>query len=205
MSAPHTRDYRRKRDFERTPEPRGGDARHSRDRPSFVVHKHDASTTHYDFRLEANGVLKSWAVPKGPSTDPREKRLALRTEDHPLEYAGFEGVIPEDEYGGGTVMIWDAGAYENAKEGNDAPSIEEQIDRGHVTVRLHGRKIRGGYALTRTDDEEDRWLLVKMDDREADARRNPTSTENRSVASGRTMREIAHEERATSSEGGDGS
>jgi DNA ligase D-like protein (predicted 3'-phosphoesterase) len=188
-------DYRRKRDTGSTPEPGGGsevDFSWAERRPVFVIQEHDASTLHYDFRLEADGVLKSWAVPKGPSTDPREKRLALPTEDHPLEYADFEGVIPEDDYGGGTVLVWDRGPYRNLGEGEDGPKpLSDQIEDGHVKVWLEGEKITGGYALVRTGKGGDaRWLLVKMDDDEADARRNPVSTEPRSVASGRTRDEI---------------
>jgi DNA ligase D-like protein (predicted 3'-phosphoesterase) len=188
-----TRRYRSKRDFSRTKEPEGNnDSRGSSESPRFVIQKHDASTLHYDFRLEIDGVLKSWAVPKGPSTDPADKRLAVPTEDHPLEYADFEGVIPADEYGGGTVMIWDRGPFRNIteKEGELQP-LEKAWRNGHVLVELKGEKISGGYALHRTGSSDDaNWLLIKMDDDEADARRNPVSTEPKSVESGRTMREI---------------
>lgn len=183
--------YRCRRDFSRSSEPEDGAPRKG-DSPVFVIQKHDASSLHYDFRLEADGVLKSWAVPKGPSTDPRDKRLAIATEDHPLDYAEFEGVIPEDEYGGGTVLIWDRGPFENITEKDDGlRPLPEALEEGHALVRLHGEKISGGYALQRIDDDEDQWLLVKMDDDEADARRNPVSTEPISVASGRDMDEIA--------------
>jgi len=195
-------DYMKKRDFSRTPEPEG---RASEDPPSedwkigpvFVIQKHDASNLHYDFRLEVDGTLKSWAVPKGFSTDPSEKRLALPTEDHPLEYAEFEGVIPDDEYGGGTVLVWDAGPYRNLKtdEEDDPVPLSDQISDGHLTVWLRGEKVAGGYALTRTESGEDeRWLLVKMDDEKADARRNPVSTEPNSVLTGRSMDDIEEEE-----------
>jgi DNA ligase D-like protein (predicted 3'-phosphoesterase) len=183
--------YREKRDFRRTPEPSGDKAAASGDKPRFVIQKHDASTLHYDFRLEVDDVLKSWAVPKGPSTDPREKRLALPTEDHPLDYINFEGTIPEGEYGAGTVMVWDTGPYRNLKE----TSIEQQIHDGQIEVWLEGEKIMGGYALIRTGQgDKKRWLLVKMKDDAADARRNPTSTEPKSVLSGRTLEEIAEQE-----------
>jgi len=188
--------YREKRDFEATPEPSGEGGSHG-DKPRFVIQKHDASTLHYDFRLEAGGVLKSWAVPKGPSTDPSVKRLAVPVEDHPLSYIDFEGVIPEGQYGAGTVMVWDRGTYRNLKEegGEEAP-VEESIERGHVTVWLEGEKLRGGYALIRTGKGgEARWLLIKMRDGEADARRNPVSTEPDSVLTGRSMEEIAEEEK----------
>ena len=189
-------EYLEKRDFAETPEPAGG-ATQASERPIFVIQQHDASTLHYDFRLEVDGVLKSWAVPKGPSTDPREKRLALPTEDHPLDYADFEGTIPEDEYGAGTVLVWDAGPDRNlrAEKEGDGASMEEALDEGKVEDWLDGQKLQGGYALIRTGDGEDaRWLLIKMDDQGADARRNPTSTEPQSVLTGRTLEDIARQE-----------
>lgn len=184
--------YESKRDFSRTPEPRGGQ-RKPGGRPVFVIQKHAASTLHYDLRLEVDGALKSWAVPKGPSTDPREKRLALATEDHPLDYADFEGVIPAGQYGAGTVLIWDRGRYENIteKDGEVVPAAKA-LERGHFLFRLEGEKLSGGYALQRLDD--DQWLLVKMKDAGADARRNPVSTEPDSVVSGRDLDAIADEE-----------
>jgi len=189
--------YASKRDFRKTKEPKGGKKKKGKKR-IFVIQKHDASSLHYDFRFEHGGVLKSWAVPKGPSTDPSVKRLAVPTEDHPVEYAGFEGVIPEGEYGAGTVMIWDRGTYENIREKkkDDGASMERSLEDGRVEVRLEGEKISGGYALIRTGrgKGDDRWLLIKMKDDEADARRNPVSTEPDSVASGRTLEEIAEEE-----------
>ncbi|RFP87128.1 DNA ligase [Rhodobacteraceae bacterium 63075] len=187
-------EYRAKRDVSRSGEPEAG-AGQDGDTPCFVIQKHDAGNLHYDFRLEVDGVLKSWAVPKGPSTDPRDKRLAIATEDHPLDYAGFEGVIPEGEYGAGTVLIWDHGAYENItwKEDGLRP-MAEAFETGHALVWLHGEKLCGGYALQRIDDDEGQWLLVKMDDDAADARRNPVSTEPLSVTSGRDLDDIAEEE-----------
>jgi DNA ligase D-like protein (predicted 3'-phosphoesterase) len=186
--------YRDKRDFSRSDEPEGG-AGGGSGAPVFVIQKHDASNLHYDFRLEVDGVLKSWAVPKGPSTDPREKRLAIATEDHPLDYAAFEGVIPAGDYGGGTVLIWDRGTYENitVKEDGLRP-MDEALAEGHALVRLDGEKISGGYALQRIDDDKDQWLLIKMDDEDADARRNPVSTEPDSVVSGRSIDGIAKDE-----------
>ena len=196
MSPDSLKSYRDKRDLKKSGEP-AGSARAEGAEPLFVIQRHDASSEHYDFRLEVDGVLKSWAVPKGPSTDPREKRLAVQTEDHPLEYADFEGVIPEGEYGAGTVMVWDRGAYRNLKEDeDDAPTLARRVEEGHLTVWLEGEKLTGGYALTRTGmgGNADNWLLVKMDDEEADARRNPVSTQNRSVQTGRTMKQIRDEE-----------
>jgi DNA ligase D-like protein (predicted 3'-phosphoesterase) len=182
------RAYREKRDFRRSPEPRGNRSRTRKKEPRFVIQKHDASSLHYDFRLEAAGVLKSWAVPKGPSTDPREKRLAMPTEDHPLAYAHFEGVIPEGEYGAGTVIVWDRGSYRNLGE----EPIEQALEQGHASVWLDGKKLRGGYALTRIGKgKRERWLLVKMDDEGADRRRNPASSQPESVLSGKTIEEVA--------------
>ncbi len=173
---------------------RSEDAGTPEERPIFVIQKHDATTLHYDFRLEAGGVLKSWAVPKGPSADPKEKRLAIPTEDHPLDYADFEGVIPEGRYGAGTVMIWDRGTYRNLtrKDGRDIP-VAGALKQGHVSFWLEGEKVRGGYALTRfrTGKKGEAWLLVKMDDAEAAPGRNLVATEMRSVVSGRTIEEIA--------------
>jgi DNA ligase D-like protein (predicted 3'-phosphoesterase) len=190
-------EYKNKRNFGRTPEPEEGEVKFSwaTSRPIFVIQKHDASTMHYDFRLEVDGTLKSWAVPKGPSTDPSQKRLAVPTEDHPLEYADFEGNIPEEEYGGGTVLVWDRGSYRNLKEpqeGEDAPpAVSHQLKEGHATVWLEGEKISGGYALIRTGGgEKARWLLIKMKDARADARRDPVSTEPKSVKTGRSLEEI---------------
>ena len=185
------REYRDKRNFSRTTEP-AGEREKSSGQPIFVIQKHDARTLHYDFRLEVNGVLKSWAVPKGPSTDPSVKRLALPTEDHPLEYAKFEGIIPEGEYGAGTVLVWDTGSYKNLMAEKKEPlTMEESLENGHIEVWLEGKKLRGGYALIRTSGgDKARWLLVKMTDEEADARRNPVSTEPDSAISGRSLEEI---------------
>lgn len=186
--------YHDKRDFDISSEPFGKQkSKKDKDKQIFVIQKHDATNLHYDFRLLADGVLKSWAVPKGPSTDPDEKRLAIATEDHPIEYADFEGVIPEDQYGGGTVMVWDAGSYETERKdenGNLIP-LGEQLKKGHATFILKGKKLRGGYTLIRIKKgKQEQWLLKKVDDDEADARRNPTSTENKSVLTNRTMEQI---------------
>jgi DNA ligase D-like protein (predicted 3'-phosphoesterase) len=185
-------EYQAKRRFSRTPEPPAGRPRSSGD-PIFVVQKHLASHLHYDFRLEVGGVLKSWAVPKGPSVDPRDKRLAVPTEDHPMEYARFEGVIPEGEYGAGTVLVWDLGKFHNITEKKGvAVPLEEAVVHGHLKVWLEGQKLKGGYALTRFRSSPDEsWLLVKMEDEAADPRRNPVKNEPRSVLSGRTLEEIA--------------
>lgn len=191
--------YSDKRDFRRTPEPKGQVTRSRSRRPRFVIHQHDASRRHWDFRLEAEGVLCSWAVPKGPSTDPREKRLAVQVEDHPVDYLDFEGVIPEGEYGAGAVIVWDAGTYGNLTrrrarggDGEEIP-VPEAIGSGHLAVWLEGQKLRGGYVLQRFRGD-DQWLLMKMDDEAADARRRPTRTEPHSVLSGATVEEVAKSE-----------
>ena len=156
--------------------------------PIFVIQKHAATSLHYDFRLEVDGVLKSWAVPKGPSTDPRDKRLAMEVEDHSLDYADFEGVIEEGSYGAGAVIVWDTGTYENLLED---VSMVEALRRGHARVWLNGEKVKGGYTLRRTSaGAKPKWLLMKRRDEAADARRNPLSTEPRSVLSGRTIEEV---------------
>ena len=188
--------YVRRRDFAKTKEPRPDGARRKGGR-RFVVHKHDATSLHYDFRLEFGGVLVSWAVPKGPSTDTRIKRLAIRTEDHPTAYVDFEGVIPEGEYGAGTVLVWDTGTYENlrASKGSERKSMQAALKDGLIEVFLHGKKLEGGYALKRTGGgKKPRWLMIKMRDEYADARRNPTHTEPDSVRSGRSLGEIAAED-----------
>ncbi|HOD67486.1 MAG TPA: DNA polymerase ligase N-terminal domain-containing protein [candidate division Zixibacteria bacterium] len=189
--------YREKRDFRKTAEPSGGPAA-GRGQPLFVIQKHRASHLHFDFRLEIDGVLKSWAVPKGPSANPSDKRLAVETEDHPIEYADFEGTIPEGEYGGGTVMIWDAGRYANLtqdREGGEIP-LAEAYARGAIEIELHGARLRGGYALRRFKKERDRgqWLLIKMRDAHADPDRDPVAEHATSVKTGRTMEEIEHAE-----------
>lgn len=187
------REYNSRRDFRRTPEPAGKEKKNAK-HPIFVIQKHDARRLHYDFRIEVDGVLKSWAVPKGPSTDPKEKRLAVPTEDHPIEYADFEGNIPEGEYGAGTVIVWDTGSYRNLKEKEGKPvPMAKAVRDGHLTIWLEGKKLKGGYALTRfRKGKDESWLLVKMNDEEADARRNPTAAEPESVLSGKTIEEIGN-------------
>ena len=192
-------EYRERRDFRKTPEPRGQDsAEWGNEGQIFVVHEHGASSHHYDFRIRVGDVLKSWAVPKGPSTDPREKRLAIQVEDHPLDYSDFEGVIPEDEYGAGPVIVWDRGPFRNitTDENEDPLSLEEAIKKGEVSIWLEGEKLKGGYVLVhaRFQGKDENWLLVKRDDDEADARRNPVSTEPKSVKSGQTLQEIEEQE-----------
>lgn len=198
MSSDSLQPYRDKRDFRKTSEPPGEKGAAGQDARLFVIQKHDASHLHYDLRIEVDGVLKSWAVPKGPSTDPSVRRLAVQVEDHPLDYADFEGVIPADEYGGGTVIVWDAGRYKNLKtdEAGNEMSMADCLESGRVEMSLAGKKLSGGYALIRTRMQGGRqqWLLIKMRDDSADARRNPVFTEPRSVLTGRTIEEVAAEE-----------
>src|ERR1700680_1486198 len=171
--------YREKRHFGVTPEPAGPDTASTRlskatpvikKQPAlkYVIQKHRASQLHYDFRLEWNGVLLSWAVPKGPSLDPSVKRLAMQVEDHPIDYADFEGVIPEGEYGGGTVMVWDQGTWEPEVEDVDAA-----LQKGDLKFTLHGKKLKGSWVLVRTRGygrSSDRsWLLIKHRDEFASA------------------------------------
>jgi DNA ligase D-like protein (predicted 3'-phosphoesterase) len=187
-------EYNRKRDFAATPEPRG----HRRARkgdPHFVIQHHLATADHYDFRLEIDGVLVSWAVPKGPSLNPKEHRLAVRTEDHPMDYETFEGTIGEGQYGGGTVQVWDRGTFRNmSHDKRDQPvSAGAGLEHGHLTFWLDGEKLHGGFSLIRTRQSEKSWLLIKKDDETADARRRPTSTQTESVLTGRSLDEIAAE------------
>ncbi len=185
--------YKDKRDFKKTTEPSGAKKKKS-EKPKFVMQKHDASNLHYDFRLEMDGVLKSWAIPKGPSTDPDDKRMAIQTEDHPLEYADFEGVIPEDEYGAGTVIVWDGGTYRNLRKEKDEDglSMEKSFKDGKIEVWLEGKKLKGGYVLihTKQGGNEKNWLFKKMKDDEADARKKPVKSEPKSILSDKTIEEM---------------
>jgi bifunctional non-homologous end joining protein LigD len=178
-------EYERKRRFDVTPEPRGGRGRRrgGNARRAFVVQKHRASQLHYDFRLEHNGVMLSWAVPKGPSPDPAVKRLAMPTEPHPIEYNDFEGVIPEGEYGGGTVMIWDRGTWEP-----ESADVDRALAKGDLKLTLHGRKLKGSWVLVRTRNRQ--WLLIKHRDPAASTD-DLTITRPLSVVSRRTMAGIA--------------
>jgi len=195
MNAKRLTEYRRKRDFSRTKEPAGGQAKPKR-LPRFVVQKHDSRSLHYDFRLEVDGVLKSWAVPKGPSSDPRVKRLAMPTEDHPLEYAGFEGVIPKPEYGAGTVMVWDYGTYRNLRGRPDRPfSMGRSYREGKIEVELEGKKLKGAYVLVRTafGPKGAGWLLKKMKDEYVSVE-EPVQLRPNSAKTGRKMEQIARAE-----------
>ncbi len=194
-------EYRRKRDFAITPEPSdAAPAAPSRAAPDarghlrFVIQKHAASHLHFDLRLELDGVMKSWAVPKGPSLDPSVKRLAMQVEDHPIAYNSFEGIIPPNEYGGGTVMLWDRGTYypDEADGGDHEAALRRELRQGKVSISFEGERLRGSFALVRTDGgPKPKWLLIKH--RDASARRGYDITADvvTSVDTGRTMDEIA--------------
>ena len=189
-------EYRRKRDFAATPEPAPGDLVQRSGR--FTVQRHRATALHYDFRLEIDGVLVSWAVPKGPTLDPRARRLAMRTEDHPIEYLPFEGIIPSKQYGAGDVIVWDWGTFEPEDE---TPDPGKALRSGEIKFVLHGRRLGGRYTIVRTDRDGDRerWLLLKKADEFAvagwDAEDHPTSVKsgltNDEVLAGKSPREHA--------------
>jgi bifunctional non-homologous end joining protein LigD len=195
MATGQLSEYRAKRDFTKTAEPSGATRVGKSDRPRFVIQKHAASRLHYDLRLEHDGVFKSWAVTRGPSLDPSEKRLAVEVEDHPLDYGDFEGTIPKGEYGGGTVMLWDRGYWEPEK----GRSVEEALKKGHLSFRFDGERLQGGWTLIRLRGDRDgrnkrnNWLLIKHDDETAHVGDHDALLEENafSVASKRTMEQIA--------------
>jgi bifunctional non-homologous end joining protein LigD len=181
------KEYKQKRDFGKTPEPIGKEKPNKKE-PIFVVQKHDASNLHYDFRIEIEGVLASWAVPKGPSTNASVKRLAIPTENHPMDYAKFEGVIPEGQYGAGKVLVWDYGTYKNMKD----YSVAEAKRKGLIEIFLEGEKLKGGYSLVRMGREvkDAKWLLIKMQDEYANTRPDMLKNEPESVTSGKTLKDL---------------
>ncbi len=186
-------EYRKKRRFDVTTEPEGKEPPKTKAKKLlYVIQKHRASQLHYDFRLEWNGVLLSWAVPKGPSVDPSVKRLATPVEDHPLEYGDFEGVIPEGEYGGGTVMVWDTGSWIP-----EVPDVEEALRKGELKFTLRGKKLKGSWVLVRTrgfgKSPKPSWLLIKHRDAYA-SDTDITLDEPRSAVSERTLAQIARDE-----------
>jgi bifunctional non-homologous end joining protein LigD len=181
-------EYQAKRNFRITPEPKGSGKKQRAPELSFVVQKHQASHLHYDFRLEWKGVLLSWAIPKGPSLDPSVKRLAMAVEDHPLEYGGFEGVIPEGQYGGGTVMVWDRGTWQS-----EDPDVDTALKNGELKFVLHGSKLKGSWVLVRTKgfgtSKRSAWLLIKHKDKYASPQ--DITVKSRSALSQRSMAGIA--------------
>ena len=189
--------YREKRDFDRTPEPEPAPPAESRGSLRFVVQKHAARRLHYDLRLEIDGVLKSWPVPRGPSLDPQEKRLAVMTEDHPLGYGSFEGVIPRGEYGAGQMIIWDSGVYSPDEDGRlsfgDRREANERmrlgLEAGKISFTLHGHKLWGSWTLVRSSRGESEWLLIKHRGEHADPELDMLA-EERSVLSGLTIADL---------------
>jgi len=184
--------YREKRDFKKSPEPKGKTvAKKAKNELLYVIQKHRATALHYDFRLEWKGVLLSWAVPKGPSLDPSVKRLAMEVEDHPVDYGNFEGVIPEGEYGGGTVMLWDKGTWTP-----DLPDVDAMLKKGDLKFTLHGEKLGGSWALIRTrgfGGSKNSWLLIKHKDKFV-SKKDVTLDKPKSVKSKRLLAAIARDE-----------
>jgi len=180
-------EYKKKRKFDKTPEP-GPTKKRTRSGRLYVIQKHRATQLHYDFRLEVDGVLKSWAVPKGPSLDPKVKRLAMQVEDHPVDYAKFEGVIPEGEYGGGTVMVWDYGTYKP----EETDDVEASLRKGDFKFTLEGEKLKGSWVLVRTRGER-QWLLIKHRDYYT-TEEEVTELAPVSILTRRSLAEIAEDE-----------
>src|SRR5215469_2293107 len=183
-------EYKKKRQFNRTPEPAGG-ATPAKTENIFVVQKHDATRLHYDFRLAIDGTLKSWAVPKGPSLNPNDKRLAVRTEDHPLEYANFEGNSPEGSYGAGEVMVWDRGTFQLEGKGDGL----QQLGKGEIKFSLNGEKLRGSFVIVKLKNSQkgNEWLMIKHKDAAVDPNWEIEEHDG-SVLTGRVLEEIKAEE-----------
>jgi bifunctional non-homologous end joining protein LigD len=199
MPSSRLSEYQRKRDFSKTAEPAGDVTPEAKDHQlEFVIQKHAATALHFDLRLELDGAMKSWAVPKGPSFDPTVKRLAMEVEDHPMEYNTFEGTIPKGEYGGGSVMIWDRGTYtadEVGDDGDEPEAIRSGLAAGKLAFTFHGERMHGSFALVRTkrgDEKKPQWLLIKHRDRYASTE-DVLIEEPRSVLSKRTLAEIARD------------
>ena len=185
------KDYNKKRDFRKTKEPKGKINSESKEL-IFVVQKHNATNLHYDFRLELNGVLKSWAVPKGPSLNPSNKRLAMMVEDHPYDYRNFEGIIPKDEYGGGEVIVWDKGTYHSIDSKDKEESeklLNEGLKRGDMKFVLNGEKLKGEFVLVKMKSKmKNAWLLIKHKDKFSSNK--DVLNKNKSVISGKTIEEL---------------
>jgi len=185
--------YKKKRSFNKTPEPEGGKSA-LKDKLVFVVQKHDASRLHYDFRLEMEGVLKSWAIPKGPSLNPADKRLAMMVEDHPFDYRSFEGIIPEGNYGAGTVIVWDEGTYEplentSTNKRENEKNLLRQLHAGSLKFAMHGKKLKGEFALVKTGYRgENSWLLIKHNDKFATI--DDVTEKDKSVISKKTIAQV---------------
>ena|SRR3990167_1431371 len=186
--------YNKKRDFKSTPEPKGKKENPTKGLPTFVIQKHDASRLHYDLRLEIDGVMPSWAIPKGPSLNYETKRLAMQTEDHPMSYADFEGIIPEG-YGAGTVMVWDNGTYQNLRLDKDENLIpmEQCLEEGKIEIYLYGQKFQGAFVLFRLKGakEKNAWIFKKIKDSEASSGKEITETKPNSILTKRNLDEIS--------------
>jgi bifunctional non-homologous end joining protein LigD len=190
MSNKKLETYKKKRDFSVSSEPKATTYLKKHDELRFVVQEHDATHLHYDFRLEMGGVLKSWAVPKGPSLNPEDKRLAVQVEDHPIEYQNFEGIIPSGQYGAGTVLLWDRGTYKASHES----SLLQGYKKGHLTITLNGTKLKGGFVLQRIKDgDKPLWLLIKVKD-DHENKKHDVLKNNKSVVSHKTLKEITQRE-----------
>jgi bifunctional non-homologous end joining protein LigD len=191
--------YKKKRDFSKTLEP-DAKKKNASSELQFVVQKHDATNLHYDFRLEMDGVLKSWAVPKGPSMNPDDKHLAIMVEDHPFEYKDFEGNIPEGNYGAGSVIVWDTGTYhsiENKERKDDEKALLEGLKKGHVTFILHGKKLKGEFALVQLKNAKtNQWLLIKANDEYAS--KEDILKKDKSVISRKTIESLNKKQDASS-------
>jgi bifunctional non-homologous end joining protein LigD len=193
--------YKKKRSFNKTPEPEGKKKSSYKKGLKFVVQKHDATNLHYDFRLEIEGVLKSWAVPKGPSMNPQDKRLAMMVEDHPYDYRNFEGTIPAGNYGAGTVMVWDEGIYDAMEHEEEPVKTQEKVllgelKKGDLKFVLHGEKLKGAFALVKMKGRgENAWLLIKKNDEEASS--TDIIKKDKSVKTNRTLNQIAEAEGGT--------
>lgn len=181
------KEYKEKRRFDNSPEPKGEKIiKHQK--PIFVVQEHSARNLHYDFRIEIDGVLKSWAIPKGPSTNPKDKRLAIETEDHPIDYAKFEGIIPQGHYGAGPVLVWDLGTFKSLKE---KKTLQNCYNDGEILMDLNGKKLKGSYALIRTDYRgKNNWLFFKMKDEQIDSKHDILKEKPESVLSHKTIDEL---------------
>lgn len=190
------KEYNQKRDFRKTSEPKGN-TKSGKSKLRFVVQKHAAKNLHYDFRLELEGVLKSWAVPKGPSIDPKVKRLAMHVEDHPYDYRNFEGTIPDGEYGAGEVIVWDEGTYHaiNTDDRKESENLlKEGYEKGDFKFYLEGQKLKGEFVLVKMKNRGDKqWLLIKHKDKFASTR--DILDEDRSVLSDRTIEDMANNEK----------
>lgn len=185
-------EYKKKRDFTQTKEPKGKKGSSTKRKLIFVIQKHRATRLHYDLRLEVDGVLKSWAVPKGPSLDPADKRLSIQVEDHPLDYANFEGIIPEGNYGAGEVIVWDQGYYSAVGADSDKETekmMEEGLEKGGLHFILYGHKLKGTFSLVRFHGEKNEWLLIKKNDEFAST--EDITEIDHSVLSNKTIEEIA--------------